>query len=140
LHRIAIDGVSLNEKEFKKARDFEDGNDPNYITSNHQLSLRAGEKAHVTSVSFVEKCERDNELWRSIFPADGLFVRITWPENMNLSMNGDVVHPNNSFDSDPHTETGLFEAKLSKPLFPHNGFFLWWGPQSKVEDSKESLA
>ncbi len=129
LHRIAIDGVSLTNEQIECARVDQNGDDPNYIISNHQLPLRAGEKAHVTSVSFVEKCERDNELWRSIFPASGLFVRITWPEDMNINMNGDVVHPNNSFDSEPHCEPGLFEAKLSKPLFPHNGFFLWWGPK-----------
>ena len=132
LHRISINGLSLEDGEIERARNV-DQNDPKFIRSSHQIEIRSGEKIGIKTVSFLEKCDRDTEFWRSVHPADGVEVRFVWRPELNLDVKVDAIHPDGEFDRLPHTEDGLVEAKLSRPLFPYNGFLFWWSDKEVGE-------
>ena len=139
LYRIAINGNNLTAEEINAARAVEQG-DNNFISSSHLLTIAAGASASIKTVSFLEKCDRDSEFWRSLVPADGLEVRFVWRPELGLEVMVDVIHPSGSFDRIPHSESGLVEAKLSQPLFPYNGFLFWWSPERSQASSSASVS
>ena len=138
LHRISIGGREIPPIELAAAKGVQQ-EDANFIVSRHALELTSGASAIVKSVSFVEKCERDGELWRSIFPADGVEVRLIWRPEMDFEVFVEAVHPEGAFDNDPHQEPGLLEARLTKPLFPQNGLYFWWSPRRPGNDPGEEI-
>lgn len=125
LYRIKISGKNLDATELKKAKEVAQY-DPDYIISSHPLELSPGEKKRIQCILFFEKCDRDSELWRSIYLADGMVLIVRWPEAWKMGFRADAVHPKGKFEQ-KDIEKGRLEARIMEPIFPHNGFFLWWG-------------
>lgn len=123
--RIEVDGKLLTEEELKKA-DKSWADTPEFARFQYDVDLVAGGQRRTKFSYSRQRLIRDTEVWRSIYPSNGVYFTIKFPDDMEVFV--DALH---SDDLEYlHRSAGMIICRIVRPLLPHNGFMFWWSPKA----------
>jgi len=121
---IEIDGDVLKEDQLIKA-DASWSDTPEFVRFQYDVELPAGGQRRTKFSYTRQKLIRDTEVWRSVYPSNGVYFTIKFPDDMEVFV--DAMH---SDDLEyRHRSAGIIICRITRPLLPHNGFMFWWSPK-----------
>jgi hypothetical protein len=88
---LLVDGVAVTEDQFKKAESkWEDTAD--FLRHQYDISMESRQTRSFKMMNVVSsKLEADTEIWRSMYPCDGLVVVVKFPDTFDVRF--DAIHP-----------------------------------------------
>lgn len=125
--KLIVDGVEVSETDLRHA----DGNwrdRPGLRRFEYDIKMAPKEERTVEMHHTTIKLLADTEPWRCLHPCDGLRLSITHPAELAVMI--DAMHPDD-LETIQENEVSYI-GKISRPLFPANGFLFWWHPRQPI--------
>jgi hypothetical protein len=135
LRAIVIDGKHLSDQELQEARDAAPDCEK-FIRFSHNVDVDGESTRRIEIKYTMVKLHQDYEVWRSVFPCDGLRLTVTVPQGVEILAH--QIHPTPLRESvGKHGDT-LREWVLERPVLPYQGVLIWWRSEqvSQAEEDR----
>lgn len=129
---IEIDREKLNPATIHKAdQKGEDTQDFVILSKDVEIAARSARNFHV-EVN-IYKYEQDHFVWQSLIPADGLSYSVEYGPDFELYSGEMIADDKVVVDESTQGLPGMLAKRIPDPLFPGNGFVIWWRKRPVAE-------
>ncbi len=121
---LSIDGKELDQAQIIAAdAAWEDR--PGLKRFEIDVEIAKGEEKRIVAKLSERRLIADTYTWKCLHPCDGLRISITYPRELKVFSNSIHADDLEYIEINEHHQI----AKISRPLFPANGFMFWWTPR-----------
>lgn len=121
---VFVDGKKINENELMNG----DQAEPDTVTFKrfkHNILIESGDDADITISYTMVKELNDTEVWKSIYPGDGMTLCVRFPNEVKV-LDAHSLHRLPVKKIAEVIEAGSYTWTIDKPILPHQGIVFWW--------------
>lgn len=129
---IEIDRKKLAPDSIRRAdQKGEDTQDFVILSKDVEIAARSARSFHIELN--IYKCAQDHFVWQSLIPADGLSYSVEYGPDFELYSDEMIADGKVVVDESTQGIPGILVKRIPDPLFPGNGFVIWWRKRPRPE-------